>query len=99
MNLNPVKNIKQSRLKLLMIRQRYDRSTPFIVKKTFNLVVAISITYYVLTGLVWATNRFIQFCNGVGLEEIMAIMLNILLIAVSLATLGMITMMILTTFR
>lgn len=99
MTLNPVKNINQSRLKLLMIRQRYDRATPFVVKKTFNFVVAISITYYVLAGLVWATNRFIQFCNGVGPEEIMAIMLNILLIIVSLVTLGMITMMIITTFR
>lgn len=99
MFINPTERIKMDKVKFLMIRQRYGRISPFILKKTFELTASASILYYVGTGLVKILSWINQYLNKVGYIGMMDIILNIAIIIVSLATIGMIIMTIITSFR
>lgn len=79
MILNPVKRIKMNKLKFLMIKQRYGKTAPFVLKKTGELTISAAILYYVGTGVVKILNRIIQFCNETSPEEILALIANNLL--------------------
>lgn len=99
MFINPLERIKMDKLKFMMIRQRYGRISPFILKKTFELTASASILYYVGTGLVKVLSWINQYLNKVGYVGMMDIILNIAIIAASVAALGMIIMTIIMAFR
>lgn len=82
MFLNPIERIKMDKLKFLMIKQRYGRTSPFVLKKTGELTVSAGILYYIGTGAVKILNRIIQFCTEANLEEVMIAVSNILLVVI-----------------
>lgn len=89
MILDRIETVKINRLKLLMAKQRYDRTAPLILKNIFKGVSALGITYYALSGIVRVLNWLVQYFTKMGWYGVMELTANILLFVIILMAFAM----------
>lgn len=81
MELNPRIIIKENKLKMLIIKQRYDSTAPLIIKNTIKGTVSVGFTTSIILILKEILDSAIKLTSGMTFDDVIPLMLSIMIIA------------------